>query len=65
MEGVGGLDVPVISEVILSSKGLAADIAAVRPLVCVCSLVNQQVVRLREMSLTVFADKLFLRSKIM
>ena len=39
-----GMDVAMISQVILSAEGLPTNITAVRPLVCVSSLVDQQVV---------------------
>jgi hypothetical protein len=41
---------PVVSEMILSAEGLAADIARIRTLVSMRTLVDQQVVRLGEVS---------------
>lgn len=56
------VDIPVVSEMILSSKGFTADVTRVRPLVRMGSLVNQQIIRFGELSITKFTDELFLRS---
>lgn len=56
-----GMDVPVVSQVVLPPKGLMTDITSVRPLVCVCALVDQQVVRLGEVSAAELAHKLLFR----
>ncbi|KAH3825671.1 hypothetical protein DPMN_127552 [Dreissena polymorpha] len=45
---------------VLSPERLAADIARVRPFVCVCSLVDEQVVRFGEVTPAVLAHKLLL-----
>ena len=52
----------MISKMILSAKGLAANVARVRPLVRVRSFVNEQIVALGELSVAKFADELLLRS---
>ena len=54
------VNVAMVSQVILAPEGFAADIAGVGPLVSVSSLVDQQVVRLGELSVTELADKLLL-----
>ncbi len=51
---------PVVAEVVLSSEGLVTDITGIWPLVRVCPLVDQQVVRFGKMAATELADKLFL-----
>jgi len=53
---------PVIPEMILSPESLMTNITSVRTFISVCAFVNQQIVRLCESTLTVFADKLLLRS---
>jgi hypothetical protein len=53
---------PVISEVVLPSESLTADVARIRSLVRMRSFVDKQVVRLGELPLTVFTDELFLWS---
>lgn len=50
----------MVSEVVLSAEGLPADVARVGPLVGVGTLVDQQIVRLGELSVAVFADELLL-----
>lgn len=50
----------MVPEVILSSEGLVADIAGVRPLICMRPLVDQEVVGFREMSATKLADEFLL-----
>lgn len=50
----------MVPEVILSSESLVADVTRVRPLVCVCPLVDQEVVGFGKMSATKFANKLLL-----
>lgn len=56
------VDVPVISEMILSPKGLAANVAGIRPLVGMGSLVDEKIIGFRELSITEFTNKLLLRS---
>lgn len=51
----------MVSEVVLSSEGLVANVTGVRPLVCVGPLVNQEVVRLGEMSAAELANKFLFR----
>lgn len=55
-----GVDIPVVSEMILPPEGLVADVARVRPLVCVRALVDQQIVRLGKMAAAELAHKLLL-----
>lgn len=52
----------MVAEVILSAEGFSADVAAVGALVGVRSLVDQEVVRLRELPITELADKLLFGS---
>ena len=59
---VFGVYVLVISQVVLPPERLAADVTGERPLVCVGSLVDQQVVALRELPVAKFADEPFLGS---
>lgn len=47
----------MVSEMVLSSEGLVADVAGVRPLVCVGPLVDEQVVGLGEMPAAELANK--------
>lgn len=47
----------MVSEMILSSKGLVAYITGIRPLVCVRPLVDEKVVGLGEMPATELANK--------
>ena len=54
----------MVSEMVLSSEGLAADITRVGALVRVGSLVDQQIIGLGEMATTVFTYKLFLLPEI-
>lgn len=56
------VDESVISEVVLSPECLLTDFTRVRPLVRMSSFVNQQIVRLGEMSLAELADELLLGS---
>ena len=46
---------------VLPSKSLAADVTRVRPLICVRSLVDQQVVALGELPVAELADEPLLR----
>ena len=55
------MNVLVVAEMVLSPKGLAADVTAVGPLVSVGSLVNKEVVGLCELPVTELANKLFPR----
>lgn len=58
-----GVDVAMVSQVILATEGLAANITAVGALVGVSPLVDQQVVGLGELTVAVFADELLLRTR--
>ena len=51
-------DLPVVPQVILPSEGLSANVARVRPLVGVRSLVYQQIIALGELAATELADEL-------
>ena len=51
----------MVSEMVLPTEGLVADVAGEGTLVCVSPLVDQQVVRLGKLSLAELADKLLLR----
>ena len=53
---------PMISEVILPPEGLPTDVAGEGALICVCPLVDQQVVRLGKLTVAESADVLFLWS---
>ena len=55
-QGACGLS-PVVSEVVLPSEGLVADVAGVGPLVCVGPLVDEEVVGLGEMPAAELANK--------
>lgn len=48
---------------VLSSESFATNITRVGPFVRVCSFVNKQVVRFGKLSVAIFANKLFLRSR--
>jgi len=50
------VDVFVVAEVVLSSESLAANITRERALVCVCALVDEEVVAFGEFTVTIFAD---------
>lgn len=52
----------MVPEVVLTSEGLVADIAAVRPLIGVGALMDEQVVGLGELPVAELTDELFLRS---
>ena len=52
-----GVDVAVISQVVLPSEGLATNITVEWPLICVRPLVDQQVVGFSELALAVPADE--------
>jgi len=56
-----GMDVPVVSKVILAAKRFPTNITGVRSFVRVCSLVDKQVVRLRELAIAELTNKLLLR----
>lgn len=58
------MDVAMVSEVILASEGLAADITRVRSLVCVCPFMNEQVVGLGELSVAKFTFEFLLGSVV-
>lgn len=53
----------MISQMILSTESLAANVTAIWTLIGVRPLVNQQVVGFGELSVAVFAYKLLLRSR--
>ena len=55
------MSLPVVPEVVLSPEAFAADITWVRTLVCVCALMDQQVVGLGEMAATETTDVLLPR----
>ncbi len=57
-----GVDVSVIPEMVLSAECLATDVTSVWPLICVCPLMDQQVVGLGEVTTTESTDKLLLWS---
>ena len=56
-----GMDVPVVSKVILAAKGFPTNITRVRSFVRVCSLVDKKVVGLRELAIAELTNKLLLR----
>ena len=58
-----GMDVTMIPEMVLPAESFAADITVKRPLVGVSTLVDQQVVRLGELAVAVFADETLLRPR--
>lgn len=51
----------MISQMVLSPKGLSTYITTIRPLISMSSFVNQQIVTFRKMSIAVLANKLFFR----
>ena len=55
-----GMDVLVVAQVVLPPEGLFADVARVRPFVCVGPLVDQQVVGFGKLSLAILANVLLL-----
>ena len=57
-----GMDVSVISQMVLSSERLSTDITIEWSLVGVCPLVNQEVVRFGKLPVAVFADEALLWS---
>ena len=57
-----GMDVAVITEMILPSEGLATNITIERALIRVSALVDEQVVRFGELSVAVLANKSLLWS---
>jgi hypothetical protein len=50
---------PVISEMILSSESLATNVTRIRALVCMSSLMNQEIVGLGKVSRAKLANVLF------
>ena len=52
----------MISKMILSAESLATNVTCIRSLICVCSLMNQQVVRFGKVTATKTTDELFLGS---
>jgi len=57
-----GMDVPVVSKVILAAKRFPTNITGVRTFIRVRSLVNKKVVRLGELAIAELTNKLLLRS---
>jgi hypothetical protein len=55
-----GVDVTVVSEMVLPTEGFSANVTAVGALVGVGSLVDEEVVGFGELPIAVFADELFL-----
>ena len=51
------VDVSVIPQMILTAERFAADITRIRPLICVCTLVDQQIVRLGKFTVAILADE--------
>lgn len=56
-----GMDVPVVSQVVLPPEGLVTDVTSIGPLICVRALVDQQVIRFGEVTATELAHKLLFR----
>lgn len=54
------MNIAVVAEVILSSKGFATEITRIRTLVSVGTLMDEKVVRFCELTITKLTDKLFL-----
>lgn len=52
--------IPMVSEMVLASEGFSTDVTWEGSLVCVCPLVDQEVVGLGEMATTEFTDVLLL-----
>ena len=59
-----GVDVAMVSQVILASEGLPTDVTRVRSLVCVCPFMNEQVVGLGELSVAEFTFEFLLGSVV-
>lgn len=55
-----GVDIAVISEMILSTEGFPTDVARIGPLISMRSLVDQEVIGLGKVSVAILADELFL-----
>lgn len=55
-----GMDVSMVSKMILPSEGFPTYVARVRSFIGMSALMNQKVVRFGKMSMAVFADELFL-----
>ena len=58
-----GVNIAVVSQVVLPSEGFSTDVTGVGSLVRVRSLVDQQVVALGELPVAEFADEPLLRSR--
>ena len=56
------VDVSVVPQMILTAERFAADITRIWPLICVCTLVDHQVVRLGKFSVAKFTDETFFGS---
>ena len=57
-----GVNVRVVPQVVLSPEALATDVAGEGPLVCVCALMDHDIVALGELAMTELADESLLRS---
>ena len=57
------MNIAVVSQVVLPSESFSTDVAWVRSLVRVSSLVDQQVVAFGELPVAEFADEPLLRSR--
>lgn len=55
-----GVNVAMVAEMILPTESLAANVAAIRSLISVRALVDQQIVALSELTIAVLADELLL-----
>jgi len=49
--------VAVVSQMVLPTKSFTTYVTRVRPLICVCSLVDEQIITLGKLSVTIFADE--------
>ncbi len=56
-----GVGVLVVPQVVLSPKGLATNVTGKRPLICVSTLVDEQVVGLGELPVAKLADESLFR----
>lgn len=55
-----GMNVAMISQMILATEGFAANVTAVRTLVSVRSFMDQKIVGFGELAIAILADELFL-----
>ena len=51
------VNVSVVTQMILTAERFAANVTWIWPLVCVCTLVYQQIVRLGKFTIAVFTDE--------